>query len=105
MPYMNYLKSLQTLGVGEIFLNFIYKDGTWTGYDLDMIDEITNQLDVPVIVCGGASDRQSFAKSLASGASAVAAGSIFVYMGKDKGVLVNYPERAEVEEIFRMAKI
>lgn len=103
-PYMEYIQSLQDLGVGEIFVNFINLDGTWQGYDTETISEIVEKLQIPVVVCGGAKDRKSFVDPLAVGASAVAAGSLFVYKGQGKGVLINYPERDEVEEIFRIAR-
>ena len=104
MPYMDYLLSLQDLGVGEIFLNFIHLDGTWSGYDLETSEHIINALNVPVIICGGAGHRDDFIAPLKMGAQAVAAGSLFVYKGQDKGVLINYPERDDIDLILGKAK-
>ena len=105
LNYMDYLKSLENMGFGEIFINFIYKDGMWSGFDNNTIESITASLNVPVIACGGANTRRSLVEPLSIGASAVAAGSIFVYKKQGEGVLINYPERAEIEDIFRMANI
>lgn len=104
MPYMEYLKSLQDMGVGEIFLNFIDLDGTWAGYNLDIASDIISTLSIPVILCGGAGHRDDFIEPLKMGAQAVAAGSLFVYKGQDKGVLINYPERDEIDLILEKAQ-
>jgi len=105
MPYMDYLLNLQELGFGEVFLNFIDLDGTWQGYNVQMASNIIQSLKIPVIVCGGAGQRSDFIAMLSGGATAVAAGSLFVYKGKDKGVLINYPERDEVDSILEKAKL
>ena len=84
-------------GVGEIFINSINRDGTMSGYDLHLIKEVANLVSVPVVACGGASSVYDFKQAVEkSNASAVAAGSMFVFMGPHKAVLINYPDRAEL---------
>ncbi|RAV99747.1 AglZ/HisF2 family acetamidino modification protein [Pseudochryseolinea flava] len=85
--------NLQQLGAGEIFLNNIDLDGTMKGYDHALIKKIVKAVDIPVIVCGGAADHNDLFQAInVSGASAAAAGSIFVFQGKHRGVLITYPE-------------
>lgn len=88
-------------GAGEMMINSIDRDGTQKGYDLELIRSITQKVSMPVIACGGASSLDDFSKAIHSaGASAVAAGSLFVYHGKLKAVLINYPEQKELKGIF-----
>lgn len=81
----------EKLGAGEIIINSIDRDGMMNGYDLDIIKEVANAVSIPVIACGGAATVQDFKKALAEGASAVAAGSLFVYYGLKKAVLITAP--------------
>ena len=90
----------QELGAGEIFLNAIDNDGKQSGYDLDIIRSVSESLEVPVIACGGAGELDDFRKAIDHGASAVAAGSFFVFHGKHSAVLITYPERQVLEKLF-----
>lgn len=84
-------KEAQILGCGEIIINSIDKDGTMSGYDLDLILEVSSNVDVPTVACGGAKDSSDFKKAIEIGkAHAVAAGSMFVFYGKLKAVLITY---------------
>ncbi len=84
----------QHLGAGEIFLNSIDRDGTWEGYDVRLIKGLTEAISIPLIACGGAGRVEDFVAAVKEGgASAVAAGSMVVYQGKDLGVLINFPKR------------
>ena len=86
-----------SLGVGEILLTSVDREGTGKGFDLDLVATVQSAVDIPVIAHGGAGSREDLAKPvLDSGASAVAAGSLFVFQGKDRGVLVNYPARSQI---------
>lgn len=82
---------LEDNGVGEIILNSIDNDGTWSGYALDILNQVSAIVNVPVIACGGAGSLEDFQKAVNAGASAVAAGSMFVYQRKGMGVLVSFP--------------
>lgn len=92
-------KFAESLGAGEILLNSISNDGMMKGYDLDLIKEISNAVEIPVVACGGAKDATDLKLALDAGAHGVAAGSMFVYYGKQKAVLINMPEEKELIKI------
>jgi imidazole glycerol-phosphate synthase subunit HisF len=69
----------------------IDRDGTYQGYDLDLVRAVAAAVDVPVIAAGGAGGLPHLREAIDAGASAAAAGSIFVYKGSQRAVLVNYP--------------
>lgn len=89
----------QGLGAGEIILSSIDRECTFSGYDLALIRGVADSVDVPVIALGGASGFSDLAPALDAGASAVAAGSIFVLNGKHRAVLISYPSSAEIREL------
>ena len=97
---VEHAKKMEMMGAGEIFINSIDKDGTMQGYDLEIIHKIADSVNIPVIACGGAGQIDDFSKAVnEGGASAVAAGSLFVFYGSRKGVLINYPEKDELKDI------
>jgi len=83
----------QNQGIGEIIINSIDRDGTLSGYDLDLIDHFYDKISVPLTVMGGASSYEDF-KQLFSKYSIIgcAAGSFFVFKGKYRAVLIQYPD-------------
>jgi len=90
-------QELERLGAGEIIVNAVDRDGTQSGYDLKLIREVSSAVSVPVVACGGASSIEDFVAAVhQGGASAVAAGSFFVFVGPHRAVLINYPARAEL---------
>lgn len=91
---------MQECGAGEILLHSIDRDGMMNGYDLDLIEQVSEKLLIPVIACGGAGSPADLRKATDRGASAVAAGSLFVYHGPRNAVLINYPEQQELLKIF-----
>jgi cyclase len=92
-----HLANLMRCGVGEIIVNSIDRDGTQSGYDIAATKAVTAHVTVPVIACGGAGSLDDFAAAVHhGGATAVAAGSLFVFKGKRRAVLINYPERTEL---------
>jgi cyclase len=98
---ISYAKKMEALGAGEILLNSIDRDGMMTGYDIPLIRSVSNAVRIPVIACGGAGKLQDMQVAYREGgASAIAAGSIFVFFGKKKAVLITYPDRDEVEALF-----
>ena len=91
-------------GAGEILINSIDRDGTMQGYDIDLVKRVSEAVNVPVIAAGGAGNLEDFGEAVnKGGASAVAAGSMFVFHGKHRAVLINYPEPRELDEILRQA--
>ncbi|MBS1774572.1 MAG: imidazole glycerol phosphate synthase subunit HisF [Bacteroidetes bacterium] len=94
---VEWAKELEQLGAGEIMLNNIDKDGTWDGYALDILKEVTHAVSIPVIACGGAGSFEDFEKAVNNGASAVAAGSMFVFQKKGMGVLISFPTNRQLK--------
>ena len=98
---VEYAMKMETLGAGEIFLNSIDRDGTMEGYDIELIKEVTESVSIPVIACGGAGKIEDIVDAVKKGgASAVAAGSMFVFHGKHRAVLTTYPSVEELEKAF-----
>lgn len=97
---MDHIANAVTAGAGEILINSIDKDGTMSGYDVNLIEKIAHSVDVPVIACGGARNISDFKLAVQKGASAVAAGSMFVFYGPHKAVLITYPEYNELKKLF-----
>jgi cyclase len=94
---VEHVLELERQGVGEIIVNAIDRDGTQSGYDLKMIREVTSVVQVPVVACGGAGSVDDMAAAVnEAGATAVAAGSLFVFVGPHRAVLINYPPRSEL---------
>jgi cyclase len=90
---------MQEAGAGELFLNSIDRDGTMQGYDLDLIRRVSAAVSIPVIACGGAGSLDDFAAAVKQGgASAVSAGSLFVFQGKNRAVLITYPSTKVLEQ-------
>ncbi len=89
----------QELGAGEVLVSSIDKESTFTGYDLKLIEAVASAVSVPIIALGGASGFDDFAPALQAGASAVAAGSMFVLNGKHRAVLISYPTPAQVRSL------
>ena len=67
------------------------------GYDLGLISQVSHSISVPLVSCGGAGNLQDFRKAKDAGASAVAGGSIFVFKGPNRAVLISYPTISELE--------
>ena len=93
--YVQYLT--ETLGVGELMLQSVDRDGTWEGYDTEVIEALLNRVEVPVIACGGAGRTDDIKNILYnSNANAAALGSMAVYSKKGMGVLISFPERHSI---------
>jgi cyclase len=90
----------QALGAGELIINAIDRDGTMDGYDLALIRTVAGSVDVPVVACGGAGTLDDLASAIAAGAAAVAAGSLFVFHGRHRAVLITYPSHETRRELF-----
>lgn len=86
------------LGAGEIIVNSVDRDGTMTGYDLDLITCVAEAVNVPVIASGGARTVEDFSDAVKKGhASACAAGAMFVFQGRHRAVLINVPSRRDIQ--------
>lgn len=95
-----HIQNLIQAGVGELLINDIERDGTMAGYDMALVRSVA-QAPVPVVVCGGAGTLAHLREAVREGgASAVTAGSMFVFHGKHRAVLINYPKAGELEKLF-----
>lgn len=91
---------MEKSGAGELIIQSIDRDGTMDGYDIELIKSISTSVDVPVVALGGAGKNEDLIEAYQNGhANGLAAGSLFVYQGKKRGVLINYPDKKEL--IFR----
>lgn len=100
LDVMEHARSVVAHGVGELFINSVDRDGTGSGFDTTLIADISAAVDVPVIACGGASGLEDMREAVQAGASAAAAGSMFVFYGPHRAVLINYPDYACVRRLF-----
>ena len=98
---VDYAIQMEKIGAGEIFLNSVDKDGTMEGYDTELIKEVSRAVNIPVIACGGAGRIKDLDNAIKSGASAVSAGSMFVFIGPYRAVLINYPDKKELGKVLK----
>lgn len=99
-----FAKTIQSEGAGEIVLNSVDRDGEMNGYDLAIVEQVRAAVSLPVTVLGGAGSHADIEKLIASqGIIGAAAGSLFVFKGRYRAVLISYPNRAEKEDILKRA--
>lgn len=92
-------------GAGEILLNSVDQDGMMTGFDFKLADEVRSQISIPMSILGGAGSLSDIEKAIARyGIVGAAAGSLFVFKGKYRAVLIQYPNHSEKESIFKAAE-
>lgn len=97
-----FIEEAQRLGAGEIIINSIDQDGLMKGYDMELIDKIREKISLPLTVLGGAGNLQDIGDVIKRhGIIGVAAGSLFVFKGVYKAVLINYPTKLEKENLYR----
>jgi len=98
-----FINQLNTIGIGELVINSIDQDGKMLGYDLELVELVRKQTDVPITVLGGAGELGHIEKLISKyKIIGVAAGSLFVFKGKYRAVLINYPD---AETKFILTKI
>ncbi len=91
---------VENLGAGEILLTSIDNEGTWNGFNMEIVSAITNAVSIPVIANGGGGSLEHISKVVKeANASAVALGSMVVYQKKGMGVLVNFPDEKKLREV------
>jgi len=94
MSPIEFAKKAEEAGAGELILMAIERDGTYKGFDIDLVKQVADAVAIPVVACGGASHIDDFVNVInTGGASAVAAGSLFVYASEQRGVMINYPKQ------------
>lgn len=98
---VTFAMKIAEMGAGEILINSIDKDGTMAGYDIGLIRKISEAVSIPVIALGGAGRLEDLRLAVSEGkASAVSAGSLFVFYGNNRAVLITYPTKEELMKVF-----
>lgn len=99
---IEWAKQLENAGVGELLITSVDREGSWDGYDIELIKSITESVQVPTIANGGCGSVEHIGEVVKkANASACAVGSMVVYQKKEMGVLVNFPDRNKLEEVLR----
>lgn len=97
---LEFVRHVESLGAGEIVINSVDNDGVMKGYDINFLHEIKAITKVPIIALGGAGSLNHIKEVLEkSKVDAVACGSMFVYQGPLKGVLISYPSNKKIKEL------
>lgn len=98
-------QEVESRGAGEILLTSIDREGTWEGFDLELVRQVSDSVSIPVIAHGGAGSLQDIGLAVhQGGASAVALGSMVVFQKKGMGVLINFPNSNDLNRLFEMHK-
>ncbi|HEU0111364.1 MAG TPA: AglZ/HisF2 family acetamidino modification protein [Flavisolibacter sp.] len=98
---LNFAQLMEKNGAGEIIVQSIEQDGKMNGYNLKLTKHISENLSIPTIALGGAGKLEDLKKAfIEAGATGLAAGSLFVYYGQNKGVLINYPEKKDIQFLY-----
>ena len=99
---INHIKRCESLGAGEILLNSINRDGTWQGYDFELLDLAANSISIPLIGCGGAKNFENVTELFkGTSVSAAGVGSMVLFQKQNKGVLINYPKPELINSIMK----
>lgn len=98
---LEYAEKMEQLGAGELILSSIDREGVGKGYDIKLLSSIAKSISIPVVASGGAGDLSDFVEVKNCGhVHAISAGSMFVFYGPHKAVLINYPSYEEVNNLF-----
>lgn len=92
--------AVEQAGAGEIILQNIDGDGERNGYNVDLISAVSTAVNVPVVALGGAGNMSHLTQGIRAGASAVASGSAFVFIGRRRAVLITYPSPEDIKDMF-----
>ncbi|WP_217275086.1 HisA/HisF-related TIM barrel protein [Vibrio coralliilyticus] len=98
MTHIDAAIAAERAGAGEIIIRSVDDDGLMEGYDISLIKELKRKVSIPIVAAGGAGSLKHFQEAIENGAHSVAAGSMFVYQGKHRAVLINYPSREVLKE-------
>lgn len=98
---VRFATQMEAAGAGELLVSSIDRDGTMQGYDLELIRRVSDAVSIPVIACGGAGKVEDLGLAVKKGgAAAVSAGSMFVFQGRHRAVLINFPTQRELRDVF-----
>ena len=99
--WLDFLRTAVEKGAGEVVLNAVDRDGEMGGYDVELIRQAAEAVSVPLIALGGAGSLDHLRQAVIAGASAIAAGAMFVFYGPHRAVLISYPPYSELEKLFK----
>jgi len=105
LNYIDYIKRIEDCGAGEVIIQSVDNDGAMKGYDVKLYESLSKEINVSIVALGGAGDIHDMEKLWSSSSvNSFSAGSMFVYFGKMKGVLINYPKinRNEFRKKFKV---
>lgn len=95
------LRHMEYMGAGEIVINSVDRDGVMQGFDINLIEIALNAISLPITIIGGAGSPEHFLQVVKKfGAIGIGAGSYFIFKGKYRAVLINYPSAADKEKLF-----
>lgn len=101
---VEFAKKMEALGAGEIVINSVDQDGMMKGYDQNVVKEVREAISLPLTTLGGAGTQEDILDLIRQyGTIGAAAGSLFVFKGKYRAVLINYPSRAEKDALLGLA--
>src|SRR5256885_2124302 len=101
---LEFASKIERLGAGEVVINAIDRDGVMNGYDLDLVTQVRDAISLPLTVLGGAGSLKDVAGLIrAFGIIGAAAGSLFVFKGVYRAVLISYPSRGEKDALITAA--
>lgn len=95
---IEFVKMLEQSGAGELLINNVDRDGTQIGYDFELLKTIFDSTNLPVVGCGGAGSFEDFRKAKDIGISGCGVGSMFVFFGTHRAVLISYPEYEKLKQ-------
>jgi cyclase len=102
--FEDHLRRIEDLGAGEAIVQSVDRDGSMSGYDLDLIRRASACVRLPLVALGGAGRLDDLREALAAGASAAAAGSLFVFHGPHRAVLISYPDPGQIAGLPQMGR-
>jgi cyclase len=102
---LEYVKLIEQMGAGELIVQSVDRDGVMEGYDLALVKAVSQAVGIPVVALGGAGELSDLKSGYYDGlASALAAGSLFVYQSRKRGVLINYPSAETAKSMFKAGR-
>jgi cyclase len=98
---IDYIRLIEDMGAGEIMINSIHKDGTKEGFDIELLGVLSNMVEIPIIGLAGASKIGDFEIAVRkTNVSALSAGSFFVFHGRRDAVLIQYPSKEKLKNVY-----
>lgn len=97
---VRFARTVEAAGAGELIVQSVDRDGTMSGYDLADISRISDAVGIPVVALGGGGNLSHIATAIDHGAAAAAAGSMFVFQGQHRAVLITYPQDEDLDRLF-----